>query len=52
MGDGYGPMLVATDPNAPTARSPDDLRDWLRGRPIAVPGQDDERVPRAATFPR
>jgi len=39
MGDGYGPMLVATDPGAPTAASPDELRDWLRGRLIAVPGK-------------
>ncbi len=39
MGDGYGPMLVATDPDAPTAASPDELRDWLRGRLIAVPGK-------------
>ncbi|MEO8438593.1 MAG: MqnA/MqnD/SBP family protein [Spartobacteria bacterium] len=39
MGDGYGPMLVATDPAAPTAASPDDLRDWLRGRLIAIPGK-------------
>ncbi|MGI8891238.1 MAG: menaquinone biosynthesis family protein [Chthoniobacterales bacterium] len=39
MGDGYGPMLVATDPDAPTATSPHELRDWLRGRLIAVPGK-------------
>ena len=39
MGDGYGPMLVATDPGAPTAASPGELRDWLRGRLIAVPGK-------------
>jgi len=39
MGDGYGPMLVATDENAPTAASPNELRDWLRGRLIAVPGK-------------
>ena len=39
MGDGYGPMLVATDPAAPSATSPDELRDWLRGRRIAVPGK-------------
>jgi len=39
MGDGYGPMLVATDPAAPIAPSPNDLRDWLRGRLIAVPGR-------------
>jgi len=39
MGDGYGPMLVATDPAAPTGNAPNDLRDWLRGRLIAVPGR-------------
>ncbi len=39
MGDGYGPMLVVTDPGAPTATSPGELRDWLRGRLIAVPGK-------------
>ncbi|MDQ3200106.1 MAG: ABC transporter substrate-binding protein [Verrucomicrobiota bacterium] len=39
MGDGYGPMLVATDPSAPTAENPDELREWLRGRLIAVPGK-------------
>ncbi|MBA2434078.1 MAG: ABC transporter substrate-binding protein [Chthoniobacterales bacterium] len=39
MGDGYGPMLVATDADAPTAASPNELREWLRGRLIAVPGK-------------
>ncbi len=39
MGDGYGPMLVATDPEAPTATAPDELREWLRGRLIAIPGK-------------
>ncbi len=39
MGDGYGPMLVATDADAPTAASPEELRDWLRGRLIAIPGK-------------
>jgi 1,4-dihydroxy-6-naphthoate synthase len=39
MGDGYGPMLVATDANAPRAQDPDELRKWLRGRLIAVPGK-------------
>jgi 5,8-dihydroxy-2-naphthoate synthase len=39
MGDGYGPMLVATDPSAPTAQDPDELRQWLRGRLVAVPGK-------------
>ena len=39
MGDGYGPMLVAADAGAPTAKEPDELREWLRGRLIAVPGK-------------
>lgn len=39
MGDGYGPMLVTTDPHAPTSEDPDELRDWLRGRVIAIPGK-------------
>ncbi|MEO5718855.1 MAG: MqnA/MqnD/SBP family protein [Chthoniobacterales bacterium] len=39
MGDGYGPMLVATDPAAPTAASPHELREWLHGKLIAVPGK-------------
>jgi 1,4-dihydroxy-6-naphthoate synthase len=39
MGDGYGPMLVATDRAAPTADSPEKLRAWLRGRRIAIPGK-------------
>ena len=39
MGDGYGPMLVATDPGAPEGGSPNELCDWLRGRLIAVPGK-------------
>ncbi|MGI8958065.1 MAG: menaquinone biosynthesis family protein [Chthoniobacterales bacterium] len=39
MGDGYGPMLVATDADAPTAASPNELQEWLRGRLIAVPGK-------------
>jgi 1,4-dihydroxy-6-naphthoate synthase len=38
MGDGYGPMLVATDVAAPAADSPDELRRWLRSRLVAVPG--------------
>ncbi len=36
MGDGYGPMIVAE--NAGTFASDDDIRKWLRGRMIAVPG--------------
>src|SRR4029079_6738607 len=39
MGDGYGPMLVATDPAAPIAPSRNYVRDCLRGRLIAVPGR-------------
>ena len=39
MGDGYGPMLVANDPSAPAAKSSDELREWLKGRLIAVPGK-------------
>ncbi len=39
MGDGYGPMLVALDPAAPTSENPEELRKWLRGRTIAVPGK-------------
>ena len=39
MGDGYGPMLVATDPAAPTVETPDELRQWLRGKLVAVPGK-------------
>ena len=39
MGDGYGPMLVATDPSAPEGGSPNELYEWLRGRLIAVPGK-------------
>lgn len=38
MGDGYGPMLVTLDPAAPRVNAPNELRDWLRGRLIAVPG--------------
>src|SRR6188472_1538777 len=37
MGDGYGPLLVATDPSAPIAPSPEKLCAWLRGGRIAVP---------------
>ena len=36
MGDGYGPMIVAENPG--TFASDDDIRRWLRGRTIAVPG--------------
>lgn len=37
MGDGYGPMLVMlADHGTPP---PNELRDWLRGRRIAIPGK-------------
>ncbi len=39
MGDGYGPMLVATEADAPMTEDSSALRDWLRGRLIAVPGK-------------
>ena len=39
MGDGYGPMLVAADPGAPTSGAPNELYEWLRGRLVAVPGK-------------
>lgn len=39
MGDGYGPMVVAIDRDAPTMDSPNELREWLRGKLIAVPGR-------------
>lgn len=39
MGDGYGPMLVATGADAPAGENAEVLREWLGGRPIAVPGK-------------
>jgi len=40
MGDGYGPMVVATNTNGlPVNPSDDDIRRWLRDRKIAVPGR-------------
>ncbi len=39
MGDGYGPMVVATDTAGLAVGAGDDeIRAWLRGRKIAVPG--------------
>ncbi|PYJ08094.1 MAG: ABC transporter substrate-binding protein [Verrucomicrobia bacterium] len=40
MGDGYGPMVVAQNPNglAPNA-SDEEIRAWLRNRTIAIPGK-------------
>jgi 1,4-dihydroxy-6-naphthoate synthase len=37
MGDGYGPMVVALD--ALHLLSDDEVRSWLRGKTIAVPGK-------------
>ena len=39
IGDGYGPLLVTVDQSAPTNASPNEIREWLRGRMIAVPGR-------------
>lgn len=42
MGDGYGPMLVGlagVDAPGYNPSSPNELRDWLRGRLIAIPGK-------------
>ncbi len=39
MGDGYGPMIIATKTDGlATGANDDDIRKWLRGRTIAVPG--------------
>lgn len=38
MGDGYGPMIVTLPGNAPTDRSDDGIRTWLKTRRLAVPG--------------
>ncbi len=37
MGDGYGPMIISVD--APGLRSDTEIREWLRGRTIAIPGE-------------
>ena len=37
MGDGYGPMLVTLA--GAEAPAPNELRNWLRGRRIAIPGK-------------
>src|SRR5437868_5308718 len=39
MGDGYGPMVVATQTNGLDISSDEAIRAWLRGRKIAVPGR-------------
>ena len=38
MGDGYGPMIVATESSDLPLDSDEQIRAWLRGRIIAVPG--------------
>ncbi|MEP6808948.1 MAG: MqnA/MqnD/SBP family protein [Chthoniobacterales bacterium] len=39
MGDGYGPMIVATETAGLAANASDtEIRSWLRGRKIAIPG--------------
>lgn len=40
MGDGYGPMLIATSSEGLAANASDDeIRAWLKGKRIAVPGK-------------
>ncbi len=39
MGDGYGPMLVTLDPAMPAGATPEEIRNYLRGRRIAIPGK-------------
>ncbi len=39
MGDGYGPMFITLDPNAPNLPDDDSRREWLRGKRIAIPGK-------------
>lgn len=38
MGDGYGPILVRKIPNPKTQIPNENVRNWLRGQLIAVPG--------------
>lgn len=38
MGDGYGPMFITLDPDAPHLVSEEARIAWLRGKKIAVPG--------------
>jgi 1,4-dihydroxy-6-naphthoate synthase len=39
MGDGYGPMVIASSRDGLTENPSDDqIRDWLRSRRVAVPG--------------
>ncbi len=40
MGDGYGPMIVTAEPAGLDSNASDDeIRAWLRGRTIAIPGR-------------
>ena len=39
MGDGYGPMLISTSREGlPEGASDEEIKEWLRGKRIAVPG--------------
>jgi len=39
MGDGYGPMLIAKPGvDLPATRTDDEVRAWLQGRTVAIPG--------------
>jgi 1,4-dihydroxy-6-naphthoate synthase len=39
MGDGYGPMVVVPSETKVQATSDEQIRAWLRGRKIAIPGR-------------
>jgi 1,4-dihydroxy-6-naphthoate synthase len=40
MGDGYGPMVIAENPEGLSPGAPDEeIRAWLRNRTIAIPGR-------------
>ena len=40
MGDGYGPMVIASSREGVSAAASDEeIRSWLRGRTIAIPGK-------------
>src|SRR5258707_3100672 len=38
MGDGYGPMIVSLTSDLPANASDNQIRDWLGGKTIAIPG--------------
>src|SRR6187402_1454194 len=39
MGDGYGPMVVTRNDEWPRENTDEQIRHWLRGRKIAIPGR-------------